>query len=153
MEKTIKVTQKNYHLKTEGLWEIIAVRKDAHEKFGELIAKHGGINYKSESRSQYITTKHGVYRYSDHWGLVASCKWQLKNYQINRDNSPVWVLAYIKYSDLKSNLKKVKHFKISYTTPSGRNVMNYIPETDKKWLEEAKKMKNYKLLGTKMITD
>ena len=34
-------------------------------------------HYKSKSDSQYHYTKEGVYRYSDHWGRVANCRWKL----------------------------------------------------------------------------
>ncbi|MGB1270098.1 MAG: hypothetical protein ACPG45_10215 [Flavobacteriaceae bacterium] len=35
------------------------------------------VHYKSKSDSQYFYTKEGVYRYSDHWGRVANCRWKL----------------------------------------------------------------------------
>jgi hypothetical protein len=34
-------------------------------------------HYKSKSDSKYHYTKEGVYRYSDHWGRVANCRWKL----------------------------------------------------------------------------
>tara|TARA_R110002124_G_scaffold233351_1_gene398540 strand:- start:238 stop:762 length:525 start_codon:yes stop_codon:yes gene_type:complete len=35
------------------------------------------INYKSKAGSQYFYTEKGVYRYSNHWGRVANCRWRL----------------------------------------------------------------------------
>ena len=34
-------------------------------------------HYKSKSDSLYHYTEDGVYRYSDHWGRVANCRWKL----------------------------------------------------------------------------
>lgn len=41
-------------------------------------------SFKSKSGSLYYYTKNGVYRYSNHWGRVANCRWKLagaKNYK------------------------------------------------------------------------
>jgi len=35
-------------------------------------------NFKSKYQSAYYYTKEGVYRYSDHWGRVGTCRWLLK---------------------------------------------------------------------------
>lgn len=34
-------------------------------------------DYVSQSGSQYFYTDVGVYRYSNHWGRIANCKWRL----------------------------------------------------------------------------
>lgn len=34
-------------------------------------------NYKSKSESEYYYTANGVYRKSNHWGRVATCRWKL----------------------------------------------------------------------------
>ncbi|MDG2194545.1 MAG: hypothetical protein P8K77_06825 [Polaribacter sp.] len=35
------------------------------------------VHYKSKTGSLYSYTKEGVYRYSNHWGRVADCRWKL----------------------------------------------------------------------------
>jgi len=98
----VNVNAENYHIKTTGTWKIIAVRNNATKKFKELIAKHG-LNYNSSSGSKYVTTKIGIYRYSDHWGSVASCNWRIENYPKWLDKQKAYFLAFIKYTDLKSS--------------------------------------------------
>lgn len=41
------------------------------------VFEDNAAHYKSKSDSQYHYTKEGVYRYSDHWGRVANCRWKL----------------------------------------------------------------------------
>lgn len=36
------------------------------------------VHYKSKSGSSYSYTKEGVYRFSNHWGRVADCRWKLQ---------------------------------------------------------------------------
>lgn len=40
---------------------------------------HEIAHYISKSKSQYYYTDKGVYRYSDHWGRVANCRWKLNS--------------------------------------------------------------------------
>lgn len=39
--------------------------------------KELSLNYKSKSGSSYYFTPTGVYRFSNHWGRAANCKWRL----------------------------------------------------------------------------
>lgn len=61
------------------------------------IFKENPVHFKSKSDSQYYYTHEGVYRYSDHWGRVANCRWKLiadksfKNQQMH--------LGYAKWTD------------------------------------------------------
>lgn len=41
------------------------------------VFENNAAHYKSKSDSRYHYTKDGVYRYSDHWGRVANCRWKL----------------------------------------------------------------------------
>ena len=43
------------------------------------IIKDRKLDFKSKSGSQYYFTTEGVYRYSDHWGRAANCKWRLES--------------------------------------------------------------------------
>ena len=41
--------------------------------------KDKSAHYQSKSGSLYFYTNEGVYRYSNHWGRVANCRWKIKN--------------------------------------------------------------------------
>ncbi len=54
--------------------------KHTYCEFQEVSANHfkkHPAHYKSKSESLYHYTVEGVYRYSDHWGRVANCRWKL----------------------------------------------------------------------------
>jgi len=63
----------------------------------EDIFKDNIAHYKSKSDSLYHYTLEGVYRYADHWGRVANCRWRL----LANDNfkSQVSHLGFAKWSD------------------------------------------------------
>ena len=52
-------------------------------------------DFRSGSYSEYWYTKEGVYRKSDHWGNVSSCKWPLDGQQIRGDVK----IGFSKWSD------------------------------------------------------
>ncbi|NQY29330.1 MAG: hypothetical protein HRT69_07655 [Flavobacteriaceae bacterium] len=63
----------------------------------EDIFMNNTAHYKSNSDSLYHYTPEGVYRYSDHWGRVANCRWKLL---ANDDfKSQVNHLGFSKWSD------------------------------------------------------
>ncbi|MFD0964089.1 hypothetical protein [Pseudofulvibacter geojedonensis] len=47
------------------------------QEVSENLFKENPAHYKSKSDSLYHYTEEGVYRYSDHWGRVANCRWKL----------------------------------------------------------------------------
>ena len=44
-------------------------------------------SYKSDSGSAYYFTLKGVYRYSNHWGRAANCRWKLERFSSGSDDS------------------------------------------------------------------
>ncbi|MEO5777900.1 MAG: hypothetical protein ABIQ27_13430 [Flavobacterium sp.] len=60
-------TKLNFHSHTFCTWKEILFSEISDLK----------INYKSQSGSEYIFTKEGLYRISNHWGRVANCHWRL----------------------------------------------------------------------------
>jgi len=67
------------------------------QEVSENIFIDNTAHYKSKSDSLYHYTPEGVYRYSDHWGRVANCRWKLianENYK-NQENH----LGFAKWSD------------------------------------------------------
>jgi len=66
----------------------------------ENIFKDNTAHYKSSSDSMYHYTPEGVYRYSDHWGRVANCRWKL----LANDNYKTQIshLGFAKWTDFYS---------------------------------------------------
>jgi len=67
------------------------------QEVSEDIFKDNTAHYKSKSDSMYHYTSEGVYRYSDHWGRVANCRWKLlanDNYKSQENH-----LGFAKWSD------------------------------------------------------
>ncbi len=62
-----KFNQSNFHKRTFCIWKEVDYLEISDLK----------INYKSKSGSQYIFSKEGIYRISNHWGRVADCHWRL----------------------------------------------------------------------------
>ena len=59
-------------------------------------------DYVSFSGSRYWYTDHGVYRYSDHWGEVASCWWLLGDRRTARASMNIgrrWLTGHAAWSD------------------------------------------------------
>ena len=73
-------------------------------------------HFQSRSGSYYSYTDEGVYRYSNHWGRVANCRWKIKGIE-NYKNQQYYV-GYAKWSDfypLNDN-DKVFYLKVNYET-------------------------------------
>lgn len=45
------------------------------------------VHYKSKSGSLYFFTEEGVYRYSNHWGRVANCRWKINGVEDYKNQS------------------------------------------------------------------
>lgn len=148
-DNLIEVNAENFFLKTTGTWCLIDVRHNAKTHFNELVKKYK-LNYNSPSGSQYVTTDDGVYRFSDHWGRVATCNWLLDK------NIPKWLdgeffLAYINYSDLVSHLKTIERYKVEWFNDNQKcMVINYI---EKDMIEKVKHLQNFRILGVKSFIE
>ena len=82
-----EITPKNFYKSTIAIF-------DANPPNKEFQA-----DYISTSGSEYMLTDEGVYRKSDHWGVVGSCLWIL--------DKPSWRginIGYSKYKDFKNYL-------------------------------------------------
>jgi len=44
--------------------------------------KGKSAHYQSKSGSLYFYTEEGVFRYSNHWGRVANCRWKIKGIEV-----------------------------------------------------------------------
>ena len=98
--------------------------------------------YKSKHNSLYFFTKKGVYRKSNHWGRVASCRWKLipsssyKNQQTE--------LAFAKWKDFYSLHETEKLFYIS---------VNFETKKTKIKISKSKKSPNLLTLNKAQIKE
>lgn len=53
--------------------------------------------FESKSGSKYHYTEKGVYRYSNHWGRVANCRWKLFNTKSYKNQQ--WCVGFANWSD------------------------------------------------------
>lgn len=76
--KTVSVN--DYYIGTEATFEPVYVENELDAKWDEL-KKMEGFRFKKSplSNSEYLVNEEtgDIYRYSDHWGAVASCSWKL----------------------------------------------------------------------------
>ena len=69
------------------------------------------IHFKSKSGSQYLYTKEGVYRYSNHWGRVANCRWRLCSEETVKNQNQH--LGFAKWTDFYPLNESEKQFYIA----------------------------------------
>jgi hypothetical protein len=80
-------------------------------KVNEDFFTENEIHFKSKAGSNYSYTKEGVYRYSNHWGRVANCRWKLiGNEKLKSQN---FYLGFASWSSFYPLDEKEKQFCIS----------------------------------------
>jgi hypothetical protein len=124
------VTKENFHEKTKADFKFISYNKLAEEMFNELV-KENGLFFKSNSGSQYVVVNDTVYRYSNHWGNVATCKWSI----VNTPNMPTWrtnnILAKCDLNDFISMKKEVEYVVFDCENKKmNRTYTAYIPSAE-----------------------
>ena len=87
--------------------------------------------YRSKHNSLYFFTKEGVYRKSNHWGRVASCRWKLIPSSSYKNQQKV--LAFAKWKDFYSLNETEKLFYIS---------VNFDTKKTKIKISKSKKSRN-----------
>lgn len=89
------------------------------------VLQEENIHFKSKSGSSYVYTENGVYRYSNHWGRVANCRWKLNG--ITKYQNQNYYVGYAKWTDFYSLTSEAKLFglKINFET---KKVEVYKPE-------------------------
>jgi hypothetical protein len=69
------------------------------------------FHFKSKADSHYFYTEEGVYRYSNHWGRVANCRWRLlSDEKIKNQN---YYVGFAKWTDFYTLNETEKQFYIS----------------------------------------
>tara|TARA_R110002073_G_scaffold53840_4_gene138841 strand:- start:49401 stop:50012 length:612 start_codon:yes stop_codon:yes gene_type:complete len=73
--------------------------------------KENTIHFKSKSESRYSYTEEGIYRYSNHWGRVANCRWKLNSDE--KLKNQLYYLGFAKWTDFYPMDENKKLFSIS----------------------------------------
>ena len=70
------------------------------------------MHHKSKSGSIYFYTEEGVYRYSNHWGRVANCRWKISGIEDYKNQN--YYVGYAKWLDFYplNNFEKVFYLKV-----------------------------------------
>lgn len=98
------------------------------EKAREDFFLKNEVHYKSKSGSKYFYTKEGVYRYSNHWGRVANCRWKISGIEDYKNQN--YYIGYANWLDFHplNNFEKV--FYIVVDEISGKSTIYRIKEND-----------------------
>ncbi|MDG1811081.1 MAG: hypothetical protein P8H13_03970 [Polaribacter sp.] len=65
------------------------------------------FHFKSKAGSQYFYTNDGVYRYSNHWGRVANCRWRLlSDKKVKSQNFYVGLAKWTSFCQLNETKKQ-----------------------------------------------
>ncbi len=73
-------------------------------------------HYKSKSGSLYFYTEEGVYRYSNHWGRVANCRWKISGIEAYKNQ--IYYVGYSNWIEFYplNNSEKVHYVKTNVET-------------------------------------
>lgn len=77
----------------------------------EAILNEQDIHFTSKSGSSYVYTEKGVYRYSNHWGRVANCRWKLNGVGVYENQK--YYVGYANWDDFYSLTSNEKAFYLS----------------------------------------
>ena len=69
------------------------------------------VHFKSKAGSKYSYTEEGVYRFSNHWGRVADCRWRLLSEDKLKNQN--YYLGFAKWTDFYALNETEKQFYIS----------------------------------------
>jgi len=109
-----KLLKSKIRLKTYTKYNFFKHSYCEFKEVSEDIFKKNTAHYKSKSDSMYHYTPEGVYRYSDHWGRVANCRWKL----LANDNykSQVSHLGFANWSDFFeiNDTEKLFYLQVDY---------------------------------------
>lgn len=82
------------------------------EQVGDDFFLNNKPHYKSKSGSIYFYTEKGVYRYSNHWGRVANCRWKINGVEeYKNQNYYVGYSSWLGFYPL-NNLEKSFYLKV-----------------------------------------
>ena len=91
------INKDNYHIQTKAFFNCFVpfpIEETKNIIFEKLIKKYNN-HYKSASGSRYVVDEEGVYRFSNHWGNVASCYWGIDKV------TGGYTIGYCKFEDMQ----------------------------------------------------
>ncbi|MCT4698003.1 hypothetical protein [Tenacibaculum haliotis] len=76
--------------------------------------KDKSAHYQSKSGSLYFYTDAGVFRYSNHWGRVANCRWKIKGIETYKSQN--YYVGFAKWNDFYplNNTDKVFYLEVDF---------------------------------------
>jgi hypothetical protein len=83
----------------------------SYQKVNQDFFDENKVDFKSKAGSQYSYTEEGVYRYSNHWGRVADCRWRLLSEE--KLKSQNYYVGFAKWTDFYALDETEKQFYIS----------------------------------------
>lgn len=130
------VTKDDFHLKTKATFNFVGYGDIAFQIYNSL-KKDNGEFFRSTSGSKYVVVDNEVYRLSDHWGMVASCKWSLRGCPKMPTWKTNWVLAKCRLEDFEDMKKAVEYIQFEG--------MNKKTNRNGKWTIISSQFENVKL--------
>jgi len=112
--------------------------------------KEKTVHYKSKFGSSYSYTEKGVYRYSNHWGRVANCRWKISG--IEEYKNQVYYAGFANWTDFYSLNNTEKAFYLDVDFSTGKTIIHRITaaETNPRFLMTLdiafKRLKEIKML-------
>jgi hypothetical protein len=106
------------------------------------------VHFKSKAGSKYSYTEEGVYRFSNHWGRVADCRWRLLSDEKLKNQN--YYLGFAKWTDFFALNETEKQFYISvdfenssvefHHKGANDNVFVFFAKTAQKKVAEIRKL-------------
>ena len=89
-------------------------------------------HFQSKSGSYYSYTDEGVFRYSNHWGRVASCRWRIKGIEDYKNQD--FYVGYAKWSDFYplNDTDKVFYIEVDFETQQAK-ILRFNPKENKEY--------------------
>lgn len=78
--------------------------------------KQESTHFKSKSGSLYYYTNQGVYRYSNHWGRVANCRWKIRGIEAYKNQN--YYVGYANWIDFfpLNTFEKTFYLDVDFTS-------------------------------------
>lgn len=119
------------------------------------------LHFKSKTGSQYFYTEEGVYRYSNHWGRVANCRWRLLSDE--KIKNQYYYVGFSKWTDFYALNEVEKQFYISvdfenktvdfHHKGTSENTFLFFAETAQKRVAQIRKLFSNDLWASYYKTD
>lgn len=90
--------------------------------------KEKQAHYKSKFGSSYFYTQQGVYRYSNHWGRVANCRWKISG--IEDYKNQVYYVGFANWTDFFPLNTNEKTFYLEVNVETGITIIHRITATE-----------------------